>query len=152
MDDASFQFSNVVVMDRRLFSCVGNMVLLPTPLKAFTDEKRSFVALDVPDQSDVDDQTDRGHMLGLHGKWAAPFQVRSKEDHHMAVSGRFGFLTKLSHHRRDGTGAYASSVSVMSSMTARSKRAIGSSGVGLATRYRARAGRRVFRRSWWLEV
>ena len=24
-------------MDRRFFSCVGNMVLLPTPLKAFTD-------------------------------------------------------------------------------------------------------------------
>lgn len=37
VDDASFQLSNVVVMDRRFFSCVGNMVLLPTPLKAFTD-------------------------------------------------------------------------------------------------------------------
>jgi hypothetical protein len=24
-------------MDRRLFSCVASMVLLPTPLKAFTD-------------------------------------------------------------------------------------------------------------------
>jgi len=31
VDDASFQLSNVVVMDRRFFSCVGNMVLLPTP-------------------------------------------------------------------------------------------------------------------------
>jgi hypothetical protein len=37
VDDASYQLSNVVVMDRRFFSCVGNMVLLPTPLKAFTD-------------------------------------------------------------------------------------------------------------------
>jgi hypothetical protein len=37
VDDASFQLSNVVVMDRRFFSCIGNMVLLPTPLKAFTD-------------------------------------------------------------------------------------------------------------------
>jgi hypothetical protein len=37
VDDASFQRSNVVVTDRRYFSCVGNMVLLPTPLKAFTD-------------------------------------------------------------------------------------------------------------------
>ncbi len=36
-DDASYQLSNVVVMDRRFYSCVGNMVLLPTPLKAFTD-------------------------------------------------------------------------------------------------------------------
>jgi len=26
-----------VVQDRRFFSCVANMVLLPTPLKAFTD-------------------------------------------------------------------------------------------------------------------
>jgi len=37
VDDASYQLSNSVVMDRRFFSCVGNMVLLPTPLKAFTD-------------------------------------------------------------------------------------------------------------------
>jgi hypothetical protein len=37
IDDASFQLSNAIVMDRRFFSCVGNMVLLPTPLKAFTD-------------------------------------------------------------------------------------------------------------------
>src|SRR5260370_5902035 len=36
LDDASFQRSNVVVMDRCFFSCVGNMVFLPTPLKAFT--------------------------------------------------------------------------------------------------------------------
>ena len=37
VDDESYQLSNVVVMDRRFFSCIGNMVLLPTPLKAFTD-------------------------------------------------------------------------------------------------------------------
>lgn len=37
VDDAAFQQSNTVVQDHRFFSCVGNMVLLPTPLKAFTD-------------------------------------------------------------------------------------------------------------------
>jgi hypothetical protein len=37
IDDASYQLSNAVVQDHRFFSCVGNMVLLPTPLKAFTD-------------------------------------------------------------------------------------------------------------------
>lgn len=37
IDDSSFQFANAVVQDRRYYSCIGNMVLLPTPLKAFTD-------------------------------------------------------------------------------------------------------------------
>ena len=37
VDDALYQVSNAVVQDRRFFSCVANMVLLPTPLKAFTD-------------------------------------------------------------------------------------------------------------------
>lgn len=37
LDDPTFQQSNHVVCDRRFFSCVANMVLLPTPLKAFTD-------------------------------------------------------------------------------------------------------------------
>lgn len=37
VDDAFYQTSNAVVQDRRFFSCVANMVLLPTPLKAFTD-------------------------------------------------------------------------------------------------------------------
>ena len=37
VDDAAYQVSNAVVQDRRFFSCVANMVLLPTPLKAFTD-------------------------------------------------------------------------------------------------------------------
>lgn len=37
VDDATFGSSNVVVQDPRFCSCVANMVLLPTPLKAFTD-------------------------------------------------------------------------------------------------------------------
>jgi len=36
-DDLKFQNSNTVVTDNRFFSCVGNMLLLPGPLKAFTD-------------------------------------------------------------------------------------------------------------------
>ena len=37
VDDPTFQETNAVVQDRRFFSCVANMVLLPTALKAFTD-------------------------------------------------------------------------------------------------------------------
>lgn len=37
VDDALYQESNAIVQDRRFYSCVANMVLLPTPLKAFTD-------------------------------------------------------------------------------------------------------------------
>lgn len=37
VDDALYQVSNAIVQDRRFFSCIANMVLLPTPLKAFTD-------------------------------------------------------------------------------------------------------------------
>lgn len=37
IDDATFGSSNVIVQDPRFYSCVANMVLLPTPLKAFTD-------------------------------------------------------------------------------------------------------------------
>lgn len=37
VDDATYASSNVVVQDPRFYSCVANMVLLPTPLKAFTD-------------------------------------------------------------------------------------------------------------------
>jgi hypothetical protein len=37
VDDGSYQLENSIVQDPRFFSCVGNMVLLPTPLKAFTD-------------------------------------------------------------------------------------------------------------------
>lgn len=37
VDDASNQESNLVVQDKRFYTCISNMVLLPTPLKAFTD-------------------------------------------------------------------------------------------------------------------
>jgi hypothetical protein len=37
LDDAKYSKSNAIVRDRRYYSCVANMVLLPTPLKAFTD-------------------------------------------------------------------------------------------------------------------
>jgi hypothetical protein len=45
VDDATYQRSNVVVQDRRFFSCVANMVLLPTPLKAFTDSMADVKAM-----------------------------------------------------------------------------------------------------------
>jgi len=45
IDDATYQLSNVVAMDRRFFTCVGNMVLLPTPLKAFTDTMPEIEAM-----------------------------------------------------------------------------------------------------------
>jgi len=37
VDDPKFQRNNRVVCDRRYYSCVANMVSLPTPLKGFTD-------------------------------------------------------------------------------------------------------------------
>jgi len=37
VDDQTYQQANVVVQDPCFFSCVANMVLLPAPLKAFTD-------------------------------------------------------------------------------------------------------------------
>lgn len=37
IDDTQYQEANAIVQDRRFFSCVANMILLPTPLKAFTD-------------------------------------------------------------------------------------------------------------------
>lgn len=37
IDDASYASTNLIVQDARFYSCVANMVLLPTPLKAFTD-------------------------------------------------------------------------------------------------------------------
>jgi hypothetical protein len=37
VDDPTFASRNSVVRDHRFYSCVGNMVLLPDPLKAFTD-------------------------------------------------------------------------------------------------------------------
>lgn len=37
VDDQKFQRTNTVIADPRYYSCVGNMVWLPTPLKGFTD-------------------------------------------------------------------------------------------------------------------
>jgi hypothetical protein len=37
VDNPLFQKSNTVVRDSRFYSCIGNMVWLPTPLKGFTD-------------------------------------------------------------------------------------------------------------------
>ncbi|QOZ44778.1 hypothetical protein XH89_15815 [Bradyrhizobium sp. CCBAU 53340] len=45
IDDAQFQEANAIVQDRRFFSCVANMVLLPTPLKAFTDTMQDVKAM-----------------------------------------------------------------------------------------------------------
>jgi hypothetical protein len=45
VDDPTYQRSNAIAMDRRFFSCVGNMVLLPTPLKAFTDTMAEVKAM-----------------------------------------------------------------------------------------------------------
>lgn len=36
-DDPSFARGSLIVQDRRYFSCIANMVWLPTPLKGFTD-------------------------------------------------------------------------------------------------------------------
>jgi hypothetical protein len=45
VDDALYQESNAVVQDPRFYSCVANMVLLPTPLKAFTDTMSEIKAM-----------------------------------------------------------------------------------------------------------
>jgi hypothetical protein len=44
-DDLTYQKSNDVVSDPRFYSCVGNMVLLPTPLKVFTDSMAEIKAM-----------------------------------------------------------------------------------------------------------
>ena len=36
-DDPTYAKKSHIVQDRRFYSCVGNMVLIPTPLKGFTD-------------------------------------------------------------------------------------------------------------------
>jgi hypothetical protein len=45
IDDVLYQEANAIVQDRRFFSCVANMVLLPTPLKAFTDTMQDVKAM-----------------------------------------------------------------------------------------------------------
>lgn len=37
VDDATYATTNLVVQDAKFYSCVANLLLLPTPLKAFTD-------------------------------------------------------------------------------------------------------------------
>ena len=37
VDDPNFRSRNEIIRDHRFYSCIGNMVLLPDPLKAFTD-------------------------------------------------------------------------------------------------------------------
>jgi hypothetical protein len=37
VDDSLYQETNAIAQDPKFYSCVANMVLLPTPLKAFTD-------------------------------------------------------------------------------------------------------------------
>lgn len=37
VDDQSYQKHNAIVQNHRYFSCIANMVFLPSPLKAFTD-------------------------------------------------------------------------------------------------------------------
>ena len=78
MDDASYQLSNVVVMDRRFFSCVGNMVLLPTPLKAFTDtmpEVKTMLRICARNlygwQCDLDDLLSTNTALDHWADWEA---------------------------------------------------------------------------------
>ncbi len=45
VDDPKYQKSNEVVADHRFYSCIANMVLLPTPLKAFTDTMPEIKAM-----------------------------------------------------------------------------------------------------------
>jgi hypothetical protein len=45
VDDSTFQQANAVVSDHRFYSCIANMVLLPTPLKAFTDTMPEIKAM-----------------------------------------------------------------------------------------------------------
>lgn len=45
VDDAKFQKENKVVRAHCFYSCVGNMILLPTPLKAFTDSMPEVKAM-----------------------------------------------------------------------------------------------------------
>jgi hypothetical protein len=45
LDDDRFQKTNEIVRDRRFYSCTANMLLLPTPLKAFTDTMPEIKAM-----------------------------------------------------------------------------------------------------------
>jgi len=78
VDDSLYQRSNAVVQDRRFFSCVANMVLLPTPLKAFTDVMTDVkmmlrvCALHLYDWAcDHDDVADISEMVAGWSNWDA---------------------------------------------------------------------------------
>jgi len=78
VDDDKFQKSNAVVSDHRFFSCVGNMVLLPTPLKAFTDtmpEIKAMLRLCARNlygwQYDHEGMAAINEALDLWGDWSA---------------------------------------------------------------------------------
>ncbi|MFT3808899.1 MAG: hypothetical protein QM698_03205 [Micropepsaceae bacterium] len=45
VDDPKYQSVNSVVQDHRFYSCIANMVFLPTPLKAFTDTMPDLKAM-----------------------------------------------------------------------------------------------------------
>lgn len=74
VDDARFQLANLVVMDRRFYSCIGNMVLLPTPLKAFTDTMPDVKAmLRICARNLYGWQCDHEHLLATNSdldKWS----------------------------------------------------------------------------------
>ncbi|MBN9888523.1 hypothetical protein [Salipiger abyssi] len=76
VDDAKYQVANAVVQDRRFFSCVANMVLLPTPLKAFTDtmpEVKSMLRICARNtygwQCDHETQTESNELLDGWSDW-----------------------------------------------------------------------------------
>ena len=84
VDDPKFQRTNTVVADHRFYSCVANMVLLPTPLKAFTDSMPEIKAMlricstnlygwrcDHPDVLDWNEPPDyeKGFWKAYPGSW-----------------------------------------------------------------------------------
>lgn len=72
VDDAAYASTNVIVQDPRFYSCVANMVLLPTPLKAFTDVMPDVKAML------------RACALHLYG-WRCDHQELAKVDLHAAT-------------------------------------------------------------------
>ncbi|WP_051357843.1 hypothetical protein [Leisingera caerulea] len=78
VDDARYQETNAVVQDRRFFSCVANMVLLPMPLKAFTDaipEVKAMLRICARNlygwQCDHDSQSGTNSALDCWSDWSS---------------------------------------------------------------------------------
>lgn len=76
VDDPSFQTTNSIVQDARFYSCIGNMVLLRTPLKAFTDsvpEVKSMLRICARNlyawQCDHSDMEDVNAQLDSWNRW-----------------------------------------------------------------------------------